>query len=238
MTAWARAGSSYVCECRPGYEAAVDLSGGCSYATPWGTMERGAEAVLTVVERATGIAVAKRLRVAGATSPGDVEQVARRIADARIREASAKEEDLAGKGWHLDRRSGTLTVAPRGSRAAVERPVALGRLGGAPNGAPCFALAAADGGYSASWMPAEGEGAVESGAWPTPSEALARLASRLVEEGMPASGDAEGDDLARYERLYAGDVETYKRTNLDELIRACRASARHGAGERNGGGAR
>ena len=191
MTAWARAGSSYVCECRPGYEAAVDLSGGCSYATPWGTMERGAEAALTVVERATGIAVAKRLRVAGATSPGDVEQVARRIADARIREMSAKEEDLAGKGWHLDRCSGTLTVAPRGSRTAVERPVALGRL-----------------------------------------------ATRLVEEGMPASGDAEGDDLARYERLYAGDMDTYKHTNLDELIRACRASARHGAGERDGGGAR
>ena len=66
---------------------------------------RGAEAALTVVERATGIAVAKRLRVAGATSPGDVEQVARRIADARIREMSAKEEDLAG-------RAGISTGAP------------------------------------------------------------------------------------------------------------------------------
>ena len=53
--------------------------------------------------------------------------------------------------------------------------------------------------------------------------------------GMPAAG-GEDDDLARYERLYAGDMETYKSTNLDELIRACRASARYGAAEKGGGG--
>lgn len=40
MTAWSRAGSSYVCECRPGYEAVVELSGACAYAAPWGTVER------------------------------------------------------------------------------------------------------------------------------------------------------------------------------------------------------
>ena len=51
----------------------------------------------------------------------------------------------------------------------------------------------------------------------------------------PAAG-GEDDDLARYERLYAGDMETYKSTNLDELIRACRASARYGAAEKGGGG--
>ena len=34
----------------------------------------------------------------------------------------------------------------------------------------------------------------------------------------------------------AGDMETYKSTNLDELIRACRASARYGAAEKGGGG--
>ena len=80
-----------------------------------------------------------------------------------------------------------------------------------------------------------GSAAVESGPCPTPSEALARLAERLVDQGMPAAG-GEDDDLARYERLYAGDMETYKSTNLDELIRACRASARYGAAEKGGGG--
>ena len=64
MTAWSRAGSSYVCECRPGYEAVVELSGACAYAAPWGTVERAEGAVLTVVEQATGLAVAKRLRIA------------------------------------------------------------------------------------------------------------------------------------------------------------------------------
>ena len=132
---------------------------------------------------------------------------------------------------------GTSTAA-RGSRAAAEHPLSLGRLGGAPGGAPCFAVASAGGdGYAASWLPdgALGSAAVESGPCPTPSEALARLAERLVDQGMPAAG-GEDDDLARYERLYAGDMETYKSTNLDELIRACRASARYGAAEKGGGG--
>ncbi|KGI76011.1 hypothetical protein HMPREF9458_03213, partial [Eggerthella lenta 1_1_60AFAA] len=102
MTAWSRAGSSYVCECRPGYEAVVELSGACAYAAPWGTVERAEGAVLTVVEQATGLAVAKRLRIAGATSPGDVDDVARRVSDARIGEEAAKAEDLATRGWHLD----------------------------------------------------------------------------------------------------------------------------------------
>ena len=216
MTAWSRAGSSYVCECRPGYEAVVELSGACAYAAPWGTVERAEGAVLTVVEQATGLAVAKRLRIAGATSPGDVDDVARRVSDARIGEEAAKAEDLATRGWHLDGPAGILSVAARGSRAAAEHPLSLGRLGGAPGGAPCFAVASAGGdGYAASW--------------------LARLAERLVDQGMPAAG-GEDDDLARYERLYAGDMETYKSTNLDELIRACRASARYGAAEKGGGG--
>ena len=238
MTAWSRAGSSYVCECRPGYEAVVELSGACAYAAPWGTVERAEGAVLTVVEQATGLAVAKRLRIAGATSPGDVDDVARRVSDARIGEEAAKAEDLATRGWHLDGPAGILSVAARGSRAAAEHPLSLGRLGGAPGGAPCFAVASAGGaGYAASWLPdgALGSAAGESGPCPTPSEALARLAERLVDQGMPAAG-GEDDDLARYERLYAGDMETYKSTNLDELIRACRASARYGAAEKGGGG--
>ena len=212
MTAWSRAGSSYVCECRPGYEAVVELSGACAYAAPWGTVERAEGAVLTVVEQATGLAVAKRLRIAGATSPGDVDDVARRVSDARIGEEAAKAEDLATRGWHLDGPAGILSVAARGSRAGGD-------------------------GYAASWLPdgALGSAAVESGPCPTPSEALARLAERLVDQGMPAAG-GEDDDLARYERLYAGDMETYKSTNLDELIRACRASARYGAAEKGGGG--
>ena len=136
MTAWSRAGSSYVCECRPGYEAVVELSGACAYAAPWGTVERAEGAVLTVVEQATGLAVAKRLRIAGATSPGDVDDVARRVSDARIGEEAAKAEDLATRGWHLDGPAGILSVAARGSRAAAEHPLSLGRLGGAPGGAP------------------------------------------------------------------------------------------------------
>ncbi|WP_041239364.1 hypothetical protein, partial [Gordonibacter pamelaeae] len=119
MTAWSRAGSSYVCECRPGYEAVVELSGACAYAAPWGTVERAEGAVLTVVEQATGLAVAKRLRIAGATSPGDVDDVARRVSDARIGEEAAKAEDLATRGWHLDGPAGILSVAARGSRAAA-----------------------------------------------------------------------------------------------------------------------
>ena len=100
MTAWSRAGSSYVCECRPGYEAVVELSGACAYAAPWGTVERAEGAVLTVVEQATGLAVAKRLRIAGATSPGDVDDVARRVSDARIGEEA---DPRAGKGaWAED----------------------------------------------------------------------------------------------------------------------------------------
>lgn len=134
MTAWSRAGSSYVCECRPGYEAVVELSGACAYAAPWGTVERAEGAVLTVVEQATGLAVAKRLRIAGATSPGDVDDVARRVSDARIGEEAAKAEDLATRGWHLDGPAGILSVAARGSRAAAEHPLSLGRLGGAPGG--------------------------------------------------------------------------------------------------------
>ncbi len=154
MTAWSRAGSSYVCECRPGYEAVVELSGACAYAAPWGTVERAEGAVLTVVEQATGLAVAKRLRIAGATSPGDVDDVARRVSDARIGEEAAKAEDLATRGWHLDGPAGILSVAARGSRAAAEHPLSLGRLGGAPGGAPCFAVASAGGdGYAASWLP-------------------------------------------------------------------------------------
>ena len=127
MTAWSRAGSSYVCECRPGYEAVVELSGACAYAAPWGTVERAEGAVLTVVEQATGLAVAKRLRIAGATSPGDVDDVARRVSDARIGEEAAKAEDLATRGWHLDGPAGILSVAARGSRAAAEHPLSLGR---------------------------------------------------------------------------------------------------------------
>ena len=162
MTAWSRAGSSYVCECRPGYEAVVELSGACAYAAPWGTVERAEGAVLTVVEQATGLAVAKRLRIAGATSPGDVDDVARRVSDARIGEEAAKAEDLATRGWHLDGPAGILSVAARGSRAAAEHPLSLGRLGGAPGGAPCFAVASAGGdGYAASWLP---DGALGSAA--------------------------------------------------------------------------
>ena len=132
MTAWSRAGSSYVCECRPGYEAVVELSGACAYAAPWGTVERAEGAVLTVVEQATGLAVAKRLRIAGATSPGDVDDVARRVSDARIGEEAAKAEDLATRGWHLDGPAGILSVAARGSRAAAEHPLSLGRRGIGP----------------------------------------------------------------------------------------------------------
>ncbi len=238
MTAWLRAGSSYVRECRPGYEAVVELSGACAYAVPWGTAEQAEGAVLTVMERATGLAVAKRLRLAGATSPGDVDDLAESIADTRIGKEAAKAEELATRGWHLDEAAGILSVAARGSRAATECPLSLARLGDAPEGEPCFAIApAGGGGYAASWLPdgTLGPSAVESEPCPTPSEALARLAGQLVEQGM-LSGGGEDDDLARYERLYAGDMETYERTNLDDLIRACRASARHGTVEKGGGG--
>ena len=127
---------------------------------------------------------------------------------------------------------------PLGGRAGIARRSGAPAVARPPGGAPCFAVASAGGdGYAASWLPdgALGSAAVESGPCPTPSEALARLAERLVDQGMPAAG-GEDDDLARYERLYAGDMETYKSTNLDELIRACRASARYGAAEKGGGG--
>ena len=127
---------------------------------------------------------------------------------------------------------------PRGDRAPQRSTRCRSAAWAARRGAPCFAVASAGGdGYAASWLPdgALGSAAVESGPCPTPSEALARLAERLVDQGMPAAG-GEDDDLARYERLYAGDMETYKSTNLDELIRACRASARYGAAEKGGGG--
>ena len=192
--------------------------------------------MLTVVEQATGLAVAKRLRIAGATSPGDVDDVARRVSDARIGEEAAKAEDRATRGWHLDGPAGILSVAARGSRAAqaAERQRVLRCGARSPRG---HREDAGGDGYAASWLPdgALGSAAVESGPCPTPSEALARLAERLVDQGMPAAG-GEDDDLARYERLYAGDMETYKSTNLDELIRACRASARYGAAEKGGGG--
>ena len=179
------------------------------------------------------------VRIAALTAGQNVERMAEQCRRFRPQLAVMGTEEAAQRlrealaGEKIEIRSGM-----DGLIAAAEHPLSLGRLGGAPGGAPCFAVASAGGdGYAASWLPdgALGSAAVESGPCPTPSEALARLAERLVDQGMPAAG-GEDDDLARYERLYAGDMETYKSTNLDELIRACRASARYGAAEKGGGG--
>ena len=231
MTAWSRAGSSYVRECRPGYEAVVELSGACAYAAPLGHGRAGGRGRA----HRRGAGDRPRRSQAAEDSRGDVTWRRRRRRQEGVRCAHRR-------GGGQGRGSRDQGMAPRrarrhplGGRAGIARrssgAPAVARLPGRrAGGAPCFAVASAGGdGYAAPWPPdgALGSAAVESGPCPTPSEALARLAERLVDQGMPAAG-GEDDDLARYERLYAGDMETYKSTNLDELIRACRASARYG----------
>lgn len=231
MTMWTRAGSSYVCECRPGYEAVVELSEARAYSTPWGRVERPAEAVLTVVETASGRPVAKRLRVPGATLPADASGAASKVVDARITELERREEDLAERGWHYDSCAGVLEVDARGSRGVAEYPLAYGSVGNVADGMPCITVSRADGGYSADWHPdgPDAPAAAEGQARPSLLDAIGGIAELIVGQGLAGGRDHEDDDLARYEKLYAGDMETYEHTNLDELIRACRASARFGA---------
>ncbi|MFR1639891.1 MAG: hypothetical protein ACLSVD_12465 [Eggerthellaceae bacterium] len=138
MTAWSRAGSSYVCECRPGYEAVVELSGACAYAAPWGTVERAEGAVLTVVEQATGLAVAKRLRIAG-----DATWRRRRRRQEGVRCAhrrgggqgrGSRDQGMAPRRARRHPLGGRAGIARRSGAPAVARPP--GRRAGARPASP------------------------------------------------------------------------------------------------------
>lgn len=231
MTPWTETGPGrYECECYPGYDAYAEIEECAGYAAPWGPCSRGRRAVVTVVERATGAVAAKRAVLPGGTLD-DALAAAEAAADARASRTVAD-------GCIVDADRGTLRVA-RGGEIVAECAYAdlTAAAGGSRPGRCLTVEAVLEGdppspvGFAAraygAGMP--GPATFDAGPFGDPAEASAAL-REWAERHLADWPEDDGAYLERYGRLMEGDPLEFARTGIDELVRACRASAQAQAG--------